>query len=108
MLAVIKTGGKQYKVAEGDYLSLEKLPAAVGETVNFTDVMLVENAGKVSLGASCVDGATVDGATVVGEVVAQKKRDTVLIFKKGRRKNRRRKNGHRQPVTVVKISSINC
>ncbi len=103
MLAVIKTGGKQYKVAEGDYLSLEKLPAAVGETVNFTDVMLVENAGKVSLGASCVGGAT-----VVGEVVAQKKRDTVLIFKKGRRKNRRRKNGHRQPVTVVKISSINC
>lgn len=101
MLAVISTGGKQYKVHEGDFISVEKLPGEVGQSVEICDVLMSENDGKVVLG-----NPLIKGAKVVANVVAQKKRDTVIIFKKSRRKNYRRKNGHRQPVTVLKIESI--
>ncbi|MDR1333875.1 MAG: 50S ribosomal protein L21 [Holosporaceae bacterium] len=101
MLAVIRTGGQQYKVKEGDFLSVEKLPNEIGACVEISDVLLIENDGKVEVGNPIVAGALVKAS-----VADQKKRKTVLIFKKRRRKNYRRKNGHRQPVTVLKIESI--
>lgn len=101
MLAVIKTGGKQYKVHEGDFLSVEKLPADKGAKVELREVCLIDDNGKVKVGSPFIAGAV-----VTAEVADQKRRDTVLIFKKSHRKNYRRKNGHRQPVTVLKIESI--
>lgn len=101
MLAVIKTGGKQYKIREGDFLSVEKLPYEAGQSVEINDVLMTESDGKVVLG-----NPLISGAKVLASVVAQKKRETVLIFKKNRRKNYRRKNGHRQPVTILKIEEI--
>lgn len=101
MLAVIKTGGKQYKVRKGDFFSVEKLPHEVGQSVEIKDVLMMESDGKVVLG-----NPLVSGAKVVASVVAQKRRGTVLIFKKSHRKNYRRKNGHRQPVTVLKVEEI--
>lgn len=101
MLAVIKTGGKQYKVHEGDFLSVEKLSADKGAKVELREVCLIEDGGNVKVGSPFVSGAV-----VVAEVVDQKRRDKVLIFKKSHRKNYRRKNGHRQHVTILKISSI--
>lgn len=101
MLAVIKTGGKQYKIKEGDFVSVQKLPYEVGAKVEISDVLMTEDKGKVKVGTP-----TVAGALVTASVVEQKKLKTVLIFKKSRRKNYRRKNGHRQPVTILKIDSI--
>ncbi|MDR0678247.1 MAG: 50S ribosomal protein L21 [Holosporaceae bacterium] len=101
MLAVMKTGGQQYKVKEGDFVSVEKLPNEVGASIEISDVLMIENNGKVKLGTPVIAGATIRAS-----VIEQKRRDTVLIFKKSRRKNYRRKNGHRQPITVLKIESI--
>ena len=101
MLAVIKTGGKQYKVRKGDFLSVEKLPYEVGQSVEINDVLMTESNGKVTLG-----NPLISGAKVVASVVAQKRRGTVLIFKKIHRKNYRRKNGHRQPITVLRVEEI--
>ncbi|MDR3180002.1 MAG: 50S ribosomal protein L21 [Holosporaceae bacterium] len=101
MLAVIKTGGKQYKVRAGDFVSVEKLSCAIGEPVEIKDVLMTENNGKVTLGTPIVSGAVVKAS-----VVDQKKQKTILVFKKSRRKNYRRKNGHRQPVTILKIEEI--
>ena len=101
MLAVIKSGGKQYKVNEGDFLSVEKLAFSVGEKVEISEVLMLEDNGKTILGTP-----TVAGAKVTASVVEQKKRRTVLIFKKSHRKNYRRKNGHRQPITILKIENI--
>jgi large subunit ribosomal protein L21 len=101
MFAVIQTGGKQYKVREGDYVSVEKLPYDIGASVEIKQVIMTENDGKVTVG-----NPLIDGAVVTASVVDQKKRKTVFIFKKSRRKNYRRKNGHRQPVTILKIGAI--
>jgi large subunit ribosomal protein L21 len=101
MLAVMKTGGQQYKVKEGDFVSVEKLPHEVGASIEISDVLMIENNGKVKLGTPIIAGAMIRAS-----VVEQKRRDTVLVFKKSRRKNYRRKNGHRQPITVLKIESI--
>ncbi|MDR1982988.1 MAG: 50S ribosomal protein L21 [Holosporaceae bacterium] len=101
MLAVMRTGGQQYKVKEGDFVSVEKLPHEVGTSLEISDVLMIENKGKVQLGTPIIVGAIVKAS-----VVEQKRRDTVLVFKKSRRKNYRRKNGHRQPVTILKIESI--
>ena len=101
MLAIIKSGGKQYKVNEGGFLSVEKLPFSVGEKVEISDVLMLEDNGKTILGTP-----TIPGAKVTASVVEQKKKRTVLIFKKSHRKNYRRKNGHRQPITILKIESI--
>jgi large subunit ribosomal protein L21 len=101
MLAVMRTGGQQYKVKAGDFVSVEKLPYEIGANVEISDVLMIEDDGKVEIGTPLVAGAV-----VMANVVEQKKRKTVLIFKKSRRKNYRRKNGHRQPVTILRIEDI--
>jgi large subunit ribosomal protein L21 len=101
MYAVIKTGGKQYRVAANDKILIEKLEGVAGDQVTFEDVLMVANGGDISIGAPVVTGAT-----VVGEIAAQEKADTVYIFKKRRRKHYRRRNGHRQLLTSVTITSI--
>ncbi|MEO0816821.1 MAG: 50S ribosomal protein L21 [Pseudomonadota bacterium] len=101
MFAVIKTGGKQYKVAEGDEIVVEKLIGDAGEDVTFGDVLMLGEGGDVKVGAP-----TVSGASVVGEIAEQRKGEKVMIFKKRQRNTYRRKKGHRQLETVVKITSI--
>ncbi len=101
MYAVIKTGGKQYRVAANDKITIEKLEGAPGDQVTFSDVLMVANGGTVEIGAPLVSGAT-----VVGEIAGQQKSDTVYIFKKRRRKHHRRRNGHRQLLTAVTITEI--
>ena len=100
MFAVIKTGGKQYKVAEGDQIVVEKLAADAGADVTF-DVLMLGDGNSVTLGAPVVDGAS-----VVGEIAAQRKGDKKLIMKKRQRNTYRRKKGHRQLESVVTITSI--
>jgi len=101
MFAVIKTGGKQYKVAKDDIIIVEKLDVEAGKKVSFDDVLMCGNGADVSVGAP-----TVKGAKVSGEVVEQRKAGKVLVFKKKRRQTYRRKKGHRQNETVVKITAI--
>ena len=103
MYAVIKTGGKQYKVAQGDKLRIEKLPANVGDTVTFDEVLLVGGgeASALKIGAPLVAGAKVEA-----KVVAQDRAKKIIVFKFRRRKNYRRKNGHRQPFTALEITGI--
>lgn len=101
MYAVIKTGGKQYRVAADDKLQIEKLPGEAGDIIEFTDVLMVGADGTVDVGAPFVAGATV-AAEILGQVRGPK----VIIFKKHRRKHFRRKNGHRQDLTSVKITEI--
>ncbi|MDR3522465.1 MAG: 50S ribosomal protein L21 [Acetobacteraceae bacterium] len=103
MFAVIRTGGKQYRVSPNDVLKVEKIEAEAGTTVTFTDVLALGGEGKLTLGAPVVAGAS-----VTATVVAQDKLDTVIIFKKRRRQNSRRKNGHRQPMTVLRVSEISA
>ena len=101
MFAVIRTGGKQYRVTQDMILKVEKLEAEAGSTVTFTDVLAVGNEAGVTLGAPVVAGAA-----VTAFVVAQDRLEKVIIFKKRRRQNSRRKNGHRQYVTVLHVSDI--
>lgn len=102
MFAVIRTGGKQYRVTPNAVLKVEKLEAEPGATVTFTDVLAVgTNDGGLTLGAP-----TVAGASVSATVIAQDRLDKVIIFKKRRRQNSRRKNGHRQHVTVLRIAGF--
>jgi large subunit ribosomal protein L21 len=101
MYAVIKTGGKQYRVAANDKITIEKLAGEPGDQVHFTDVLMISNGDAVDVGAPLVQGAT-----VVGEIAAQEKSATVYIFKKRRRKHYRRRNGHRQLLTSVTITEI--
>ena len=103
MFAVIRTGGKQYRVTPQAVLKVEKLEAEAGSTVTFTDILAVGGAEGTSIGAPFVAGAT-----VTATVVAQDRLDTVIIFKKRRRQNSRRRNGHRQPVTVLRIGEISA
>ena len=101
MFAVIRTGGKQYRVTENDVLKVEKLEAEPGSTITFTDVLAVGGDGNITLGSPIVAGAT-----VTATVIAQDRLDKFIIFKKRRRQNSRRKNGHRQHVTVLRIAGI--
>ncbi len=101
MYAVIKTGGKQYKVAKDQIVVVERLAAAAGDSVAFDHVLLVGEGDKTTLGAP-----TVAGASVVAEVVEQTRGDKIVVFKKKRRKNHRRRNGHRQHETVLRITEI--
>lgn len=103
MFAVIRTGGKQYRVAPQGIVKVEKLDAEAGSTVTLTEVLMVGGESGVTLGAPLVPGAS-----VTATVVAQDRLAKVIIFKKRRRKNSRRKNGHRQHVTVLRIDSINA
>jgi large subunit ribosomal protein L21 len=101
MYAVIKTGGKQYRVAPEDILDIEKIDAQVGEIVQLADVLMVAGNGAVEVGKPMVSGAS-----VAAEVIEQGRGGKVIIFKKRRRKNSRRKNGHRQHITTVRITEI--
>ena len=101
MFAIIRTGGKQYKVQEGTWFQVEKLDAQPGETVTISDVLLISDGDKTIIGAP-----TVKGASVTAEVLDQDRDETVLVFKKRRRQNSRRKNGHRQPETTLRIVDI--
>ncbi len=101
MYAVIKTGGKQYRVAANDKILIEKLEGEAGDQIHFTDVLMVANGGDVSVGAPLVAGAT-----VVGEIEKQARGPHLIIFKKRRRKHYRRRNGHRQDLTSVTITEI--
>lgn len=100
MYAVIKTGGKQYRVAQGDRLRVEKLPGDVGSTVTFSEILML-GGDKVAVGKP-----TVAGASVTAEIVAQDRAKKIIIFKFRKRKNYRRKRGHRQPFTELKITSV--
>ncbi len=101
MYAVIKTGGKQYRVAANDKILIEKLEGAAGDHISFTDVLMVGNGADVAVGAPLVAGAT-----VVGEIEKQARGPHLIIFKKRRRKHYRRRNGHRQDLTSVIITEI--
>ncbi len=101
MYAVIKTGGKQYKVAKNDVVVVEKLTAEAGSSVTLDQVLMVGEEGKTEVGAPFVAGAS-----VTAEVIDQARGPKVLIFKKKRRKNHRRKNGHRQDLTVLRVTDI--
>ncbi|MNC20236.1 LSU ribosomal protein L21P [Pseudomonas linyingensis] len=101
MYAVIVTGGKQYKVAEGEYLKIEKLDVATGESVAFDKVLLVANGDDVQIGAPVVAGAK-----VTAEVIAQGRHDKVTIIKFRRRKHHMKRQGHRQWFTEIKITGI--
>jgi len=101
MYAVIKTGGKQLKVSKDDIVEVEKLAAAEGDSIEFDSVLLVSDGTATTTGTPHVDGAM-----VTGEVVKQKRAPTIIVFKKQRRQNHRRKNGHRQSLTAVRITDI--
>ena len=99
--AVINTGGKQYKVSTNDKLRIEKLKDKEGGSVEFKQVLLINNNDNMELGSPLIEGAKVEA-----KVIKQTKNKTILIFKKRRRHNSRTKNGHRQKMSVVKITKI--
>ncbi len=101
MYAVIRTGGKQYRVAPEDVIEVEKISGDEGAIVQFSDVLIVGGEGEPKVGAP-----TLTGASVAGQVVAQKRAPKILVFKKKRRKNYRRTHGHRQNLTQVRITEI--
>jgi large subunit ribosomal protein L21 len=101
MYAVIRTGGKQYRVAKDDVVFVEKLPAEAGASVTLDDVLMIGDGSNTKTGTP-----RLAGAKVTAKVLEQKLDDKVLIFKKKRRHNYRRKNGHRQPLTVLRITEI--
>ena len=103
MYAVIVTGGKQYKVSEGDTLFIEKLEVEEGSAVTFDQVLMVGDGEKITVGTPSVDGATVEA-----KVLKNGKAKKVYVFKMKRKKNYRRKKGHRQPFTKVTIEKINA
>jgi len=101
MFAVIRTGGKQYKVAPDDVITVEKLGGEAGATIEFGEVLMVGDGASVSTGAPLVAGASVSAT-----LVEQRRADKIIVFKKKRRQNYRRKNGHRQHQTVLRITEI--
>jgi len=101
MYAVIKTGGKQYKVAEGDVVKVEKLALDAGQVVAFDDVLMLDDGAAVQIGSP-----NVAGASVRATVLEQERGEKIVVFKKRRRQNSRQKNGHRQHITVVRVTEI--
>ena len=97
MFAVVRTGGKQYRVAAGDKIVVEKLDGEAGASITLGDVLLAGEGSELK---------SVEGLTVSAEIIAQAKADKVIVFKKRRRHNYRRKNGHRQQHTILKITAI--
>jgi len=102
MYAVIRTGGKQYRVSEGDTLRVEKLAGSVGDALKFEEVLML-GGDKVAIGLPLVKGAS-----VAAQITAQDKGKKIIVFKIRRRKNYRRKNGHRQPFTELKVTGISA
>jgi large subunit ribosomal protein L21 len=101
MFAIIRTGGKQYKVQKDDTIRVEKLEGKAGDTVNLSEVLFLSDGKSPKLGEPLIKGAS-----VVAKVLEQTRGEKIIIFKKKRRQNYRRKNGHRQDVTVLKITDI--
>lgn len=101
MYAVVKTGGKQYRVAANDIIEIERMPGETGEVVTLTEVLMVGDGANVSIGAPLVAGAS-----VAGEIIEQARGDKIIVFKKRRRQNYRRKKGHRQLLTVLRVTEI--
>ena len=99
--AVIRTGGKQYRVSEGDLVKVEKLPGEVGAQVTFADILFVGGNGEVKIGSP-----RVENCKVTGEIVSQARAKKVRVFKKKRRKSYSRQRGHRQYQTTLKITAI--
>jgi large subunit ribosomal protein L21 len=97
MFAIVRTGGKQYRVAAGDKIVIEKIAGEAGDTISLDDVLLAGEGGDLK---------STDGLIVSAEIIAQAKADKVTVFKKKRRHNYRRKRGHRQQLTILKILSI--
>ncbi len=103
MFAVIRTGGKQYKVAKDDVIAVEKLAGEPGATIEFAEVLMLGDGATVSAGTPLLAGASVSAT-----LVEQRRADKIIIFKKKRRHNYRRKNGHRQYQTVLRIDEIHA
>lgn len=101
MYAILETGGKQYRVKKDDVLFVERLNAEEGDTINFEEVLLVSNNGEVKIGKPYVEGAKVEA-----EVVEHGKSKKIVVFKFKAKKNYRKKQGHRQPYTKIKIKDI--
>jgi len=101
MYAVIRTGGKQYRVAENDVVVVERIAGEAGDEVTLGDVLMVAGDGDVKVGAPLVDGAAVKAT-----LVEQTRGDKIIVFKKKRRQNYRRKRGHRQDLSVLRITGI--
>lgn len=101
MFAVVQTGGKQYRVQENDLLVVERLNGEVGSKIRLDDVLMIGNGDQVSIGQPAISGAFVEA-----EVMTQRKGKKVIVFKKIRRHNYRRKKGHRQHETVLRITTI--
>ena len=102
MYAVIKTGGKQYRVQQGDVIFVEKIDAQADEAVTFDEVLLVSDGDASKIGTPVVEGAKVEG-----KVLAQVKSKKIVVYKYNAKKNERKKQGHRQPYTKVEITAIN-
>ena len=101
MYAIIETGGKQYRVQKDDVLFIEKIDAEAGDTVEFDSVLAVSNDGELNVGKPMVEGAK-----VVAEVLEQGKDKKIIVFKFRAKKNIRKKQGHRQPYTKIKVTDI--
>jgi large subunit ribosomal protein L21 len=97
MFAVVRTGGKQYRVAAGDKIAVEKLEGNAGDTITLSDILLAGEGGDIK---------DASGLTVSAEIIAQAKGEKVIVFKKRRRHNYRRRNGHRQQMTILRITAI--
>ena len=97
MFAIVRTGGKQYRVAAGDKIVVEKLDGEAGSSITIGDVLLAGEGAELK---------SVEGLTVAAEIIAQAKGEKVIVFKKRRRHNYRRKNGHRQQHTILRITAI--
>lgn len=101
MHAVIKTGGKQYRVTNGDVIKVERLEGEAGGSVELTNVLMVTDGDKTTVGTPLVDGAK-----VTAEILGQDRGPKLIVFKKKRRQNYRRKKGHRQDITVLRITGV--
>jgi len=101
--AIIKTGGKQYRVSEGDTIRVEKIQGEVGSSIELDEVLMLGGGDDVSVGTPLVSGAK-----VTAEIVAQDRAKKIIVFKMKRRKNYRRKQGHRQPYTELRITGVSA
>jgi len=101
MYAIVNTGGKQYKVSQGDILRVEKIPGEIGSPVSFDKVLMFSDGENVNIGQPVLDNVAVKG-----HIMEQGKAKKIIVFKYKRRKRYRRKQGHRQPYTAIKIDSI--
>ena len=97
MFAIVRTGGKQYRVAAGDKIAVEKLPGEAGDTVSLGDVLLAGDGGEIK---------DSKGLIVSAEIIAQERGEKIIVFKKRRRHNYRRKQGHRQSLTLLRITAV--